>query len=62
MKNWDETRCFVRQRKVINRKGEDIILGQDKLILLLGEVVHGLGEFDCSGQGKMIRWDRRTCI
>ncbi len=43
MKNWDRTRCFVRQRKVINGKGEDNILGQEK-VMLAGEVVHGTGE------------------
>ena len=66
MKNWDKTRCFVRQRKVIYRKGEDNIL--EKVILLAGEVVHGTGEvvygageFDPMGQEKMIRWDRRSC-
>ncbi len=69
MKNWDRTRCFVRQRKVIYGKGEDNILGQEKVILLAGEVVHGTGEvvyrsgeFDPMGQEKMIRWDRRSCI
>jgi hypothetical protein len=69
VKNWDRTRCFVRQRKVIYRKGEDNILGQEKVILLAGEVVHGTGEvvyrsgeFDMMGQEKMIRWDRRSCI
>ncbi len=46
MKNWDKTRCFVRQRKVIYEKGEDDILGQEKVILLTGEAVHGSGEFD----------------
>ncbi len=53
---------FVRQRKVIYRKGEDDILGQEKVILLPGEVVHGSGEFDWMGQEKMTRWDRRSCI
>ncbi len=69
MKNWDRTRCFVRQRKVIYGKGEDKFLGQEKVILLAGEVVHGTGEvvygsgeFDPMGQEKMIRWDRRSCI
>ncbi len=69
MKNWDRTRCFIRQRKVIYGKGEDKILGQEKVILLAGEVVHGKGEvvfgsgeFDPMGQEKMIRWDRRSCI
>ena len=46
---------FVRQRKVIYGKGEDNILGQEKVILLAGEVVHGSGEFDQMGQEKMIR-------
>ncbi len=54
MKNWDRTRCFVRQRKVIYGKGEDDILGQEMVILLAGEVVHGSGEFDQMGQEKMI--------
>ena len=62
VKNWDKTRCFVRQRKVIYGKGEDNILGQEKVILLAGEVVHGSGEFDWMGQEKMTRWDRRSCI
>ncbi len=62
MKNWDKTRCFVRQKKVIYGKGEDDILGQEKVILLAVEVVHGSGEFDQMGQEKMIRWDRRSCI
>jgi hypothetical protein len=61
VKNWDKTRCFVRQEKVIYGKGEDNILGQEKVILLAGEVVHGSGEFDQMGQEKMIRWDRRSC-
>ena len=68
MKNWDRTRCFVRQRNVIYGKGEDNILGQEKVILLAGEVVHGSGEFDQMGQEKMIffgqekmiRWVRRV--
>ncbi len=68
MKNWDRTRCFVRQMKVIHRKGEDNILGQGKVILLAGEVVHGSGEFDqigqektiFFGQEKIIRWVRRV--
>ncbi len=60
---------FVRQRKVIYGKGEDNILGQEKVIILLaGEVVHGSGEFDQMvqekviffGQEKMIRWVRRV--
>ncbi len=62
MKNWDKTRCFVRQKKVIYGKGEDNILGQEKKKLLAGEVVHGPGEIDQMGQEKMIRWDRRSCI
>ncbi len=62
MKNWDKTRGFVRQYKVIYGKGEDNILGQEKVILLAGEVVHGSGEFDQMGHEKMIRWDRRNCI
>ncbi len=44
MKNGDRTRCFVGQRKVIYGKGEDNVLGQEKVILLAGEVVHGTGE------------------
>ena len=68
MKNWDRTRSFVRQRKVIYGKGEDDILGQEKVILLAGDVVHGSGEFDQMGQEKMIffgqekmiRWVRRV--
>ncbi len=62
MKNWDKTRCFVRQGKVIYRKEEDNNLGQEKVILLAGEVVHGSGEFGWMGQGKIIRWDRRSCV
>ncbi len=62
VKNWNKTRCFVRQRKVICGKEEDNILGQEKVILLAGEVVHGSGEFYRMGQEKMIRWDRRSCI
>ena len=62
MKNWDKTRCFVRQKKVLYGKGEDNIFGQEKVILLAGKVVHGSGEFDQMGQEKMIRWDRRSCI
>ncbi len=68
MKKWDRTRCFVRQRKVIYEKGEEDILGQEKVILLAGEVVQGSGEFDQIGQEKMIffsqekiiRWVRRV--
>ncbi len=60
MKNWDKTRCFVRQRKVIYGKGDDNILGQEKVILLAREVVQGSGDFDQMGQEKMIRWDRRN--
>ncbi len=60
MKNWDKTRCFVKQRKVIYGKGEDNISGQEKVILLAGEVVHGSGEFDWMGQET--RWNRRSCI
>ncbi len=41
MKNWDKTKCFVRQKKVIYGKGEGNILGQEKVILSAGEVVHG---------------------
>ncbi len=52
MKNWDETRCFVRQGKVIYGKGEEDILGQEKVILLAGEVIY-------MGQERLIRWDRR---
>jgi hypothetical protein len=62
VKNWDKTRCFVRQKKIIYEKGEDNILGQEKVILLAGDNVHGSGEFDQMGQEKMIRWDRRSCI
>jgi hypothetical protein len=62
VKNWDKTRCFVRQRKVINGKGEGNILGREKVILLAGEAVHGSGEFDWMGQENMTRWDRRSCI
>ncbi len=62
MKNWDKTRCFVRQKKVIYGKGEDNILGKEKVISLAGEVVDGSGEFDQMGQEKMIRWDRRSCM
>ncbi len=62
MKNRDKTRCFVRQKKVIYGKVQDDILGQEKVILLAGEFVHGSGEFDQMGQEKMIRWDRRSCI
>ncbi len=62
MKSWDKTRCFVRQEKVIYGKGEDDILGQEKVILLAGEVVHESQDFDWMGQEKMIRWDRRSCI
>jgi hypothetical protein len=47
---------------VIYGKGEGNILGQEKVILLAGEVVHGSGEFDQMGHEKMIRWDRRSCI
>jgi hypothetical protein len=43
-------------------------LGQEEVILLAGEVVHGTGEvvygsgeFDPMGQEKMIRWDMRSC-
>ncbi len=68
MKNWYRRRCFVRQRKVIYGKGEDNILGQEKVILSAGEVVYGSGEFDqigqekmiFFGQEKMIRWVRRV--
>jgi hypothetical protein len=62
VKNWDKKRCLVRQRKVVYGKGEDNILGQEKVILLAGEVVHGSVEFDWMGQEKMTRWDRRSCI
>ncbi len=62
MKNWDKTRWFVRQEKVIYGKGEDDILEQEKVILLAGEVVHGSRDLDWMGQEKMIRWDRRSCI
>jgi hypothetical protein len=62
VKNWDKTRCFVRQKKVIYGNGEENILGQEKVILFAGEVVHGSGEFDQIGKEKMIRWDGRSCI
>jgi hypothetical protein len=62
VKNWDNTRCFVRQKKGIYGKGEEDVLGQEKVILLAGEVVHGSGEFYQMIQEKMIRWDRRSCI
>jgi hypothetical protein len=62
VKNWDKTRCFVRQEMVIYGKGEDDILGQEKVILLAEEGVHGSGEFDWMGQEKMIIWDRSSCI
>ncbi len=62
MKNWNKTRCFVRQKKVVYGRGEDNILGQEKVILLAGEVVHGSGKFDQMEQEKMIRWNRRSCI
>jgi hypothetical protein len=55
VKNWDKTRCFVRQSKIIYGEGEYNILGQEKVILLAGKVVHGSGEFDRMGQEKMIR-------
>ncbi len=55
MKNWDKTRCFVRQENVIYGKGEEDILGQEKVMLLAEEVVHGLQDFDWMGQEKMIR-------
>jgi hypothetical protein len=61
LKIWHKSRCFGRQRKVIYGKGEDDILGQEKMILSAGEVVCGSGEFDWMGQEKMIRWDRRSC-
>ncbi len=67
MKNWDRTRCFVRQRKVIYGQGEDNILGQGKVILLAGEVVHGTGEVVGQeklymGQESSIGWDRRKWL
>jgi hypothetical protein len=43
-------------------KEKTIFWGQEKVILLAGEVVHGSGEFDWTGQEKMTRWDRRSCI
>jgi hypothetical protein len=56
VKKWDTIRCFVRQGKVISGKGEDNILGQEKVILLLaGDVGYGSGELDWMGQVKMIR-------
>jgi hypothetical protein len=42
-------------------KEKRIFWGQEKVILLAGEVVHGSGEFDQMGQEKMIRRDRRSC-
>ncbi len=54
MKNWDRTRCFVRQRKVIYGKGEDNILGQEKVILLAG----GQEKLYMS-QESLIGWDGR---
>jgi hypothetical protein len=62
VKNWDKTRCFGRQRKVIYGKREDNILGQEKVILSAGEVVYGSGEFDRMGQEKMTRWDMRSSL
>ncbi len=53
---------YVRQGKVIHGKGEDNVSGQEKAILLAGEVGYGSGEFDWMGQEKIIRWDRRSCI
>jgi hypothetical protein len=47
---------------VIYGKGEEDILGQEKVILLARKVVHGSGEFDQMEQNEMIRWDRRSCI
>jgi hypothetical protein len=62
VKNWDRTRCFDRQRKVIYGKREEDILGQEKVILLAGEVVHGSGEFDQMGQEKMIFFGQEKII
>ena len=62
MKNWDKTRCFVRQKKDIYGKGEGDILGQEKVILLVGEVLHGSGEFDQMGQAKMIFFGQEKMI
>ncbi len=65
---WDKMFFVSRQRKVIYGKGEEDILGKEKVILLAGEVVHGSGESDQMGQEKMIffgqekmfRWVRRV--
>ncbi len=62
MKNWDRTRCFVRQRKFIHGKGEDDILGQEMVKLLAGEVVHGSGKFDQMGKEKMIFFSQEKMI
>ncbi len=62
MKNRDKTRCLVRQKKVVYEKGEDNILGQENVILLAGEVVHGSGEFDQMGQKKMIFFEQEKMI
>ncbi len=62
MKYWDKTRCFVGQREVIYGKGEDNILGQEKVILLAGGVVHGSEEFDQMGQEKMIFFRQKKMI
>jgi hypothetical protein len=62
VKNRDKTRCFVGQEKVICGKEEEDIFGQEKVILLAGEVEHGSGEYDSIRQDEMIIWDRRSCI
>ncbi len=37
-------------------------MGQEKVILLAGEVVHGSGEFDQMGQEKMIFFGQEKMI
>jgi hypothetical protein len=64
VKNWDKTRCLLDKKKLFMEKEKMIFWdrGQEKVILLAGDVVHGSGEFDQMGQEKVIRWDRRRCI
>jgi hypothetical protein len=77
VKNWDKTRCFVRQRKVIYGKGVDNILGTGE-----GDIVSRrsctwvrrvwsdwTGEDDkmgqenlYMGQESLIGWDRRRLL